>query len=734
MKIPHSFFFLFPLVAALCSLLTCMRVYAQADTYTHTSAHEVTASEYANFLNQNAASDPDHLFDPKMETDPEASCIVRLGTPGTFHYEVIAGRENFSVCYVNEFDKENYSFEQNLPTTENQEPTTSPLKCNTKGFAVDNPATTMLTLTTRASTSISSSYLKDAAEIVGIIGLLACPELMMRMSCAESPSDALRAETANMETLKIKARRAERDNLIKKESSDAAIAEVARLTQNETDRLATFQAQCMEAEKLNKIESDKFANYEKIELARNEANRADKRTMETLASAAPAAYGLVANATLMAAKTDAEAISTRHRQEAERLLMFQSEKAAAARKNMQESIRAEEAIDEASQIAELAKEEADRAQKIADAAWDAISIANEEAKAKTANDAKNFEGHLPSATSKTAKMNSTALSSDIPPPPPPRNPDAKAACVTPKEAVKEAIVVNNTKSKDAKDQFIDQDDEHQAAKNIRDAIMFFENNSSRHENFSSADAAWATAFGAAKYAAALVQAKAPAKNTAIAAAIAAESEARSAEIAALTAYTMSASNEVIEAVRTKLPGAGAAWAERVRKADMELVSEYQIVFDLIERDRGQALWKSSSLNLFSISLKYYRDEAIADADRTVWARAWPEAAAEDGERIAAWANWARARRAESVRNNKMWLAKRLHPKTDTVSSFEYHQRAMDLQRNAYSAYRAADANSGVLRDYSYYSNSIEYAEAKAIKDDKREDNRIREAHPSCTIQ
>ncbi|MFI0348148.1 MAG: hypothetical protein ACH346_05195, partial [Chthoniobacterales bacterium] len=137
----------------------------------------VTAAQYCDFLNHAAIeSDPDHLYNEAMASDPAAACIVRVGTSGQWHYEVIAGRENFPIGYVNEVDEEKYSLEQDLPTTKNQQPTTSFLKSNLSAFAVDVSSLPMLTLAAAASTSSSNvnSYIGD----VGIVALMACSVLM----------------------------------------------------------------------------------------------------------------------------------------------------------------------------------------------------------------------------------------------------------------------------------------------------------------------------------------------------------------------------------------------------------------------------------------------------------------------------------------------------------------------------------------------------------------------------
>ena len=61
--------------------------------------HSITAVDYANFLNSEAVTDPENLYDEKMGSDPKAACIIRCGSLGNFSYEVIASRENFAVPY-----------------------------------------------------------------------------------------------------------------------------------------------------------------------------------------------------------------------------------------------------------------------------------------------------------------------------------------------------------------------------------------------------------------------------------------------------------------------------------------------------------------------------------------------------------------------------------------------------------------------------------------------------------
>lgn len=65
----------------------------------------VTASEYADFLNQTASTDQEHFYPETMKNDISAASIIRLGKPGSYVYQVIAGRENLPVFYLNENDR-----------------------------------------------------------------------------------------------------------------------------------------------------------------------------------------------------------------------------------------------------------------------------------------------------------------------------------------------------------------------------------------------------------------------------------------------------------------------------------------------------------------------------------------------------------------------------------------------------------------------------------------------------
>ena len=64
------------------------------------SRFEVTNSQYAEFLNSKAASDPYGLYNPNME----AFGIVRAGSSGAFSYSVAGGLGNRPVVYISWFD------------------------------------------------------------------------------------------------------------------------------------------------------------------------------------------------------------------------------------------------------------------------------------------------------------------------------------------------------------------------------------------------------------------------------------------------------------------------------------------------------------------------------------------------------------------------------------------------------------------------------------------------------
>jgi hypothetical protein len=66
------------------------------------ATHEVTNAQYAGFLNAKAASDPLGLYNTDMAASTGG--ITRSGSPGSYTYSAIPGRENMPVSLVSYFD------------------------------------------------------------------------------------------------------------------------------------------------------------------------------------------------------------------------------------------------------------------------------------------------------------------------------------------------------------------------------------------------------------------------------------------------------------------------------------------------------------------------------------------------------------------------------------------------------------------------------------------------------
>src|SRR5262245_40510830 len=65
------------------------------------SKYEVTNAQYAEFLNAKAAADPLDLYDASMGVD---GGIARSGSPGSYSYGAVAGREDLPVAFVSYYD------------------------------------------------------------------------------------------------------------------------------------------------------------------------------------------------------------------------------------------------------------------------------------------------------------------------------------------------------------------------------------------------------------------------------------------------------------------------------------------------------------------------------------------------------------------------------------------------------------------------------------------------------
>ena len=68
------------------------------------SKYEVTNTQYAEFLNAKAASDPLGLYNPNMDSDAIFGGITRSGVSGSFTYTAKAGFANKPVTYVSFYD------------------------------------------------------------------------------------------------------------------------------------------------------------------------------------------------------------------------------------------------------------------------------------------------------------------------------------------------------------------------------------------------------------------------------------------------------------------------------------------------------------------------------------------------------------------------------------------------------------------------------------------------------
>ncbi|MFI0348615.1 MAG: hypothetical protein ACH346_07635, partial [Chthoniobacterales bacterium] len=155
----------------------------------------VTAREYCDFLNQAGVTDAAHLYNQAMGSDPTTACIVRLREPGKFQYQVIAGRENILITYVNQRQQAFYcdwiksaSAQQPQVISEplQEEESDDSLACNKNFFALESSSIGMVLLEMTSATDTTSSELSTAEEVGGVIGFLGmvalCPELMLRFS------------------------------------------------------------------------------------------------------------------------------------------------------------------------------------------------------------------------------------------------------------------------------------------------------------------------------------------------------------------------------------------------------------------------------------------------------------------------------------------------------------------------------------------------------------------------
>ncbi|MFI0348322.1 MAG: hypothetical protein ACH346_06105, partial [Chthoniobacterales bacterium] len=175
-------FFLFSanLVLALV-MINHSNLYAQDSSATLKQSNSyqtmiVTANEYAAFLNEVAKTDSYNLYDSAIGTDPSTATILRVGTPGNYSYEVLAGREESPVSYVNGDSAMRFCdwMGNNSQVTEaiGLRSSTSPLSI------IENSNASFLSLITKdSSTTISNN--NDLWEEIGSLAALSIAACVM---------------------------------------------------------------------------------------------------------------------------------------------------------------------------------------------------------------------------------------------------------------------------------------------------------------------------------------------------------------------------------------------------------------------------------------------------------------------------------------------------------------------------------------------------------------------------
>lgn len=162
------------------------------------SAHTVTAVEYCDFLNH--VADPDLLYDEKMGVDSRVACITRAGIPGQWHYEAIAGRENFPVPYLNEARAGAYCAAMNLYQESNYEDFFLGSNQNSFSIAINSDASE---LSLQIPNLLSdSNYLQKGCTIGGITAVIMIVMGMVEEGAIinEGGMDNVRPATGNTPT------------------------------------------------------------------------------------------------------------------------------------------------------------------------------------------------------------------------------------------------------------------------------------------------------------------------------------------------------------------------------------------------------------------------------------------------------------------------------------------------------------------------------------------------------
>ncbi|MFI0348424.1 MAG: hypothetical protein ACH346_06645 [Chthoniobacterales bacterium] len=135
-----------------------------------TTVSLITAAEYCLFLNARASADSHYLYNERMASDPSTACITREGQPENYYYRVVAGRENFPISYITDFDALCYcNWSQN-----SQPEKTNSLACNTINLTTDLARRLNLLSLGKSSDASNSRWTSwNSAEVVGAVAVAA---------------------------------------------------------------------------------------------------------------------------------------------------------------------------------------------------------------------------------------------------------------------------------------------------------------------------------------------------------------------------------------------------------------------------------------------------------------------------------------------------------------------------------------------------------------------------------
>lgn len=182
-KVALSYYFLSVFFVLLLALFLASSNLRAQDLKTRS----ISTAEYCDFLNQTAAENSYHRYDDIMASDIKVASIVQLGRPGCYHYEVIAGRENFPVSYVGKADR--FAFCQAEELLDNDQGVIEDpfLKSNQRKFDV------VLTSSQNAQLCLSTSLLQDSTYMddlqwIGVVSAVVLGGFLSKCCNADAES------------------------------------------------------------------------------------------------------------------------------------------------------------------------------------------------------------------------------------------------------------------------------------------------------------------------------------------------------------------------------------------------------------------------------------------------------------------------------------------------------------------------------------------------------------------